>query len=228
MADVIKIYNDDGSVSEYEKLASRWLKFLDKFPVDKGYSVIVDSGELLAKKPAALELYKAALSAGLSPNEVGLPAIGTGMVFEAKLLKDDKVVAIGTALKAISQYKDWEIGETAARQRLAAACGLGGDVFDKDEMGDIEDQGITSVQEETEQQALIEDEPVDEPVVEEKEKAKPRTTVKKQVKKDNDEVSLPPALMRQIEHQATLKSMEIPEVRDLAEAKVVLQALLAA
>jgi len=228
MADVIKIYNNDGSMSEYETLASRWPKFLEKFPVDKGYSVIVESGELLAKKPAALELYKAALSAGTNPMDVGLPAIGTGMVFEAKLLKDDKVVAIGTALKAISQYKDWEIGETAARQRLAAACGLGGDVFDKDEIGDIEDQGITSAQEEIEQEDSVEDEPVEEPVMEEKKKTKSRASTKKRTKKEDNDEGIPPALIRQIEHQATLKSMEVPEVRDLAEAKVVLQALLAA
>jgi len=224
MADVVKIFNVDGSTSEYEKLSSRWPKFLKMFPVDKGYSVIIDSAELLAKKPAALELYKAALSAGINPTDVGLPAIGVGMVFEAKLLKDEKVVAVGTALKAISQYKDWEIGETAARQRLAAACGLGGDVFDTDELSDMGDQGIASDQEKTEQQSLIEEEPV----VESKKESKPKTTAKKKVKADDNDETIPPALMRQIEHQATLKSMEVPEVRDLAEAKVVLQALLAA
>ena len=53
------------------------------------------------------------------------------------------MIATATAAKRIQAYKDLEILETAARQRLLAAVGYGGDVLDEDEGRDQRDQGLT-------------------------------------------------------------------------------------
>jgi len=47
--------------------------------------------------------------------------------------ESNEVVASASALKSISQYKYYEIGETAALQRLLAKLGFGGETFDYDE-----------------------------------------------------------------------------------------------
>ena len=52
------------------------------------------------------------------------------------------MVCNASALKPIREYKEWECAETAARQRLLAALGFGGDVLDADEAGDMGDQGL--------------------------------------------------------------------------------------
>jgi len=51
-------------------------------------------------------------------------------------------LATATAAKVIQSYKDLEVLETAARQRLLAALGFGGEALDADESQDQTDQGF--------------------------------------------------------------------------------------
>ena len=55
----------------------------------------------------------------------------------------DGAWATATAAKLIQVYKDLEVLETAARQRLLAALGFGGEGLDADENLDQRDQGLT-------------------------------------------------------------------------------------
>lgn len=144
---IIELFTPEGEVKDYKLFSARLPEFLKAYPKDQGYRVTVDTSDTLSSKPGLLKLYEAAIAAGKSPADVGLPALPAGdvVVFKASLLdKDGRVLECASALRVIRQYKDWEKGETAARQRLIAALGFGGDCFDIDEMSDIEDQGMMS------------------------------------------------------------------------------------
>jgi len=144
---IIELFTPEGEVKDYKLFSARLPEFLKAYPKNEGYRVTVDTSDTLSSKPGLLKLYEAAIAAGKSPADVGLPALPAGdvVVFKASLLdKEGRVLECASALRVIRQYKDWEKGETAARQRLIAALGFGGDCFDMDEMSDIEDQGMTT------------------------------------------------------------------------------------
>jgi hypothetical protein len=144
---VIELFTPEGDVKDYKLFSARLPQFLAAYPKDQGYRVKVETTDPMAHKPGLLKLYEAAITAGKNPTDVGLPVIAQGntVVFTASLLdKDGNVLETASALRVILQYKDWEKGETAARQRLAAALGFGGECFDADEKSDIEDQGMST------------------------------------------------------------------------------------
>jgi len=219
MSKIVTIFNNNGTTSEYEALSSRWPKFLTAFPVQDGFSVTVKATEYTSFRESTLELTKLALEKGIKPIDLGIPEMGNGVVFEATLRKGGEVLASASALKSIQSYKDWEIGETAARQRLAAACGFGGDVFDRDEKDDMSAQDIKT----SEQHKKSEETPIEDIVV------KPiDTQAQAQAKQVQDNKPVPAAILRQIEHQATLKQVEVPVVSNMQEAQEALKSLLAA
>lgn len=134
-----------GEIKDYKLLSARIPDFLKAFPKEDGYRVKVETYDPLSIKPGLLKLYDAAISAGKNPQDVGLPPLPSGdsVIFRASLVdKDGNVLESASALRAIYQYKDWEKGETAARQRLVAALGFGGESFDEDEEGDMVDQNL--------------------------------------------------------------------------------------
>jgi len=134
------------------------------------------------------------------------------VIFRAELLDaEGRMLAAASALRPIQSYKDWEKGETAARQRLLAALGFGGEAFDEDEAGDQEDQGLRHPDR---PQARVEQRPSEpQPAAQE------RQAVSEPI---------PASLLRQIEHQARLKGVEPPAVTTVAEAKAALKRLLGA
>ena len=141
----IELFTQDGQIKDYKLFSARLPEFLKAYPKTEGYRVRVTTSDTLSSKPSMFKLYEAAIAAGKNPTEVGLPALPAGdvVVFTASLLdKENNVLETASALRVIRQYKDWEKGETAARQRLIAALGFGGDCFDNDEVSDIEDQGM--------------------------------------------------------------------------------------
>jgi len=102
----------------------------------------------LSLKPGLLKLYEIVLHAGRKPEEAGLPPLnGTGQTLVGRATlrdREGRVLATATAAKPIQSYKDLEVLETAARQRLLAALGFGGEVLDTDETRDQTDQGWIS------------------------------------------------------------------------------------
>jgi len=141
---VIDIFNSDGTVSPYRLLSDRLPDFLNRYGPEQGYAIVIEAQDPLSLRPGLLRLYEAAIAAGHSPEAVGLPPPkDISMVFQAKLLdREGRMVCNASALKPIREYKEWECAETAARQRLLAALGFGGDVLDADEAGDMSDQGL--------------------------------------------------------------------------------------
>ena len=141
---VIDIFNSDGTVSPYRLLSDRLPDFLGRYGPEQGYAIVIEAQDPLSLRPGLLRLYEAAIAAGHSPEAVGLPPPkDISMVFQAKLLdREGRMVCNASALKPIREYKEWECAETAARQRLLAALGFGGDVLDADESQDMDDQRL--------------------------------------------------------------------------------------
>ena len=149
MASIIELYSDSGELVQYRPLSSRIRDFLGPYGPEQGYAVTTEMVDTLSLKPGLMRLYEAAIQAGRKPEELGLPALGlageTGVCRAVLTNAHGRVVATATAAKRIQAYKDLEILETAARQRLLATLGYGGDVLDEDEHHDQRDQGLTPV-----------------------------------------------------------------------------------
>ena len=147
MASIIDLYTADGELVHYRPLSARIQQFLEQYGPGQGYAVTTEMVDTLSLKPGLMRLYEAALQTGRKPEELGLPALGlagqTGVCRAVLTDAHGRVVATATAAKLIQAYKDLEILETAARQRLLAALGYGGDVLDEDEHQDQRDQGWT-------------------------------------------------------------------------------------
>jgi hypothetical protein len=141
---IVLIRSEDGTVHEYVPFSERLPDFLEEYPIEQGYRVVIDHDDRLSTMPGLLDLYRDALSNGRQPNEVGLPDLlrFPQVVFTAKLIHQGQVVRTASAKREIVYYKDWEVGETAAYQRLLAALGFGSSDFDRDEEQDQHDQGL--------------------------------------------------------------------------------------
>ena len=161
---VIKLLNfRDGEYVEqpYKLFSVRLPEFLKRFPPDKGWRVVRSMQSACELSPGLTRLYEAAITAGKSPESMGLPPIPSGFVMTARLLDSQgNEVASGSAFSMglDLQYavqaarsgdgsvlrKDFEAGETAAFQRLLAAVGLGGDMLDSDERSTIMGMGANA------------------------------------------------------------------------------------
>lgn len=142
---VINIFNPDGSVGQYRRLSDRIGDFLEKYPPGDGWKVQRKTMDLLSLQPGMLSLIKEAIVNGQKPADLGLLQgndVGQ-LVFQTELIHPNgNVVMNASASGKIVDYKDFERFETASYQRLLAALGFGGDVFDDDEAGDMEKQNL--------------------------------------------------------------------------------------
>lgn len=142
---VIYIPSENGERKPYKLFSARLPEFLEKYPIENGYRVIVTNTDYIQVQATLVELYKMAIQSGQNPLELGLPALpdSNSYLFTARLFgPEDVLLGSASAVKVIFNAKDWEIGETAARQRLVASLGFGGDCFDNDEIGDLASRNI--------------------------------------------------------------------------------------
>lgn len=141
-------FTPEGDAVTYRTLATRLPDFLASYGPAQGYAVTTEFMDPLTLKPGLQALYSAAMSAGHKPEAVGLPPLTAALtttICRAVLQNTQgQVLATATAAKAIQAYKDLEILETAARQRLLAALGFGGEAFEDDEAQDGIDQQVAS------------------------------------------------------------------------------------
>jgi len=216
---IIQILNPDGTLSDYRPLSERLPAFLKAYPKAEGWQVRMSEREGLVVKPE-------------------LP---TNMfLFVAELVSPDgKVVETAAAWRPVVEYKDYEKGQTQARQRLLAACGFGGDMLDADEVSDIEEQGLSAQLPKPESKT----EPKPKPTQEPKPKTEPKPESKPKPKQEPKPKSkpkpepepkqeppakpAPPALVRQIAHQAKLRGVEVPVYTDFESAKAALKTVMA-
>lgn len=139
---VVEVFDErSGDVKPYKLMSARLPDFLKEYPKSEGYQVKFTTTDMLHSKPGLIRLYEAAMAANMAPNQAGLPPLPDAniVIFTASLVdKDGKVLESASATRHLTGYpKEWEKGETAARQRLLAALGFGGDCFDDDEKADI-------------------------------------------------------------------------------------------
>jgi len=207
---VIQIVDpDDGAIRAYRTLSERLPAFLEQYPPAQGYSVQIRVVDALSTKPALLRLYEVALAHGHAPEAVGLPGIDGArtLLFEAMLRDpEDRVLLTASALTPIASYKDYECGETAARQRLVAAAGFAGEVLEADELADATHQGLAPAIGPVSGAAVTGTEP------------------------DAPEAAVPVAMLRQIEHLAKLRNetVDVTQIGDRAQAVAEIRRLSAA
>lgn len=114
----VVLFDRDGNDLEYKRLSARLDAFYQAFPPKEGWQVVIRS---------------------TPGSEFGIEG---AVIFKASLLdKRGREINSGSACIRPNVYKDWEKGETAARQRLLAGIGFGGECLDDDEDRDIQDQG---------------------------------------------------------------------------------------
>ena len=229
---VIDFYTQDGDLVTYRPLSARLPEFLREYGPAQGFSVETEIMDAISLKPGLLRLYEIVLQAGRKPEEAGLPALvlaGQTQVCRATLRDENgRVWATATAAKLIQVYKDLEVLETAARQRLLAALGFGGEGLDADENLDQRDQGLTPAP-----QALG-GEPTPVPA----ESTAARITPSGMPPAARETPIPPPpvaavdtdatlvALRRQLVHQATIRGVEPPVVATREEARTALKRLM--
>lgn len=138
----ITVLKPNGEAFDYRKVSERLPAFLETFPLDEGYRVVRTHSTYVEKCPGLTRLYELAISQGKSIYEAGLPELTNTVIFEAALYRNDDLIANASAAKVVVSYKDWECGETAAFQRLMAACGFGGELLDIDGEADLNDQNL--------------------------------------------------------------------------------------
>ena len=236
---IIQILNPDGTWSDYRPLSERLPAFLEAYPKNEGWQVRMSEREGLVVKPELVRLWQAAIEAGKNPAELGLPELPTNMfLFVAELVSPDgKVVETAAAWRPVVQYKDYEKGQTQARQRLLAACGFGGDMLDADEVSDIEEQGLSAQLPKPESKPKSKPKPEpeskpkptqkSEPTRKPKPTPKPDPEPKPEPKPEASAKPAPPALVRQIAHQAKLRGVEVPVYTDFESAKAALKTVMA-
>lgn len=240
---VVSIFNDDGTAAQYTRVSARIPEFLMVYGPDKGFRVrseIVDYLDVSeGRKTVLMGLIENRL---LDADRIEEVLNDKKYVFRSKLLdKDGNIVAEATAVKRVWKEKDFETGETAALQRLLARVGFGGDVFDIDEINDMEDQKLTyqvgepgdtsSAIDEPKvdanpQQAKPEAEretkttevkaPVEDKKPDAKQKSAPANDTSKQGQGKRAEVTkVQPAQLKMLESQARIKGVECPTVETI-------------
>ncbi|MCK7553320.1 hypothetical protein [Marinobacter goseongensis] len=138
----ITVLKPNGEAFDYRKVSERLPAFLEAFPLDEGYRIVRSHSTYVEKCPGLTRLYEAAINQGKSIYEAGLPELSNTVIFEAALYHNSDLIANASSAKVVVSYKDWECGETAAFQRLMAACGFGGELLDIDGEADLNDQNL--------------------------------------------------------------------------------------
>lgn len=252
----ITIFSPNGEATDYRTVSERLPEFEAKFPVEDGYRVI--RSHISAKDFGSdlIHLYEVAIANGHSARDVGLPFIeGFGVIFKAELFKGDTLIRNASAYKQVTQTKDWEAGETAAFQRLMAACGLGGTDMDADDQFDRITSGLEVPPQSQPDAAPQQSAPqVEEPVAQQEASQPPaeETAQETPAEAHQDEPPAPkaqpkastpapkedsrkpqtnaaeeirPQLLNQLAHVAKLAGEEVPEVSTVKEAKAEIKRL---
>lgn len=118
----VTIFTEDGEDRDYVPVSRRLPDFMREYPPQEGWQVRVGQ---------------------YAPAEFGLDMPGWVVCRAALFSPEGHEVNSGSSLFPVVGYKDWEKGETAARQRLLAALGFGGDILDQDEHNDMQAQGLS-------------------------------------------------------------------------------------
>ena len=205
----------------YRRYAARLPAFLEAYSPKEGYRVEISRTDLLSLQTGRLSLLREAIIAGKKPSDVGLPGIESDvntLVCTARLLDPQgQVVRSGSAAMQVLEYKDFEKLETAANQRLLAALGMGGEVFNEDEDADLRAQGLKPVANiPTPTQTAS----VDAPSQSDPQSfAEVSTSDPGVADPSDDDASVTAAERRQIENLARRVGVEVPALKTRADVK---------
>jgi len=200
---VVTITDEFGETREYIPFADRLVRFLEDYPPRDGWRVRHQARQAYPDRDP------------------------TFWIFEARLEDPEgRVVAEGSALRHVVQYKDYETGETAGYQRLLSFLGYPGDPslwgFEEEDLATrgeamVPEQVQTKVTPVPTAEADTEfPQPADTATVPE---AAPGTSV---IEVPAD---VPSAFVRRIELLAKKKGVEVPPYSNFDEAREVLAQL---
>lgn len=249
----ITVFKPNGEAFDYRKVSERLPEFLSTFPLTEGYRVVRTHRFMIEHCPGLIRLYEAAINQGKSIYDMGLPEITTSVIFEASLYRNEDLIANASASKVVVSYKDWECGETAAFQRLMAACGFGGEMLDLDSDADFAAQSLRvevsepdnekrakktkstkkaqraeGVEEEpgaTNPVSEVEEEPVSAPTQETPPAETPEPEDNPEERRHVVTEPIQPQLMSVLRQLAISKGVEMPKVQTNAEAREVIRDL---
>lgn len=131
----VKCFDDNGNAYDYIPLSERLPDFEAAYPTAEGWRVEITNQSALEADSAYCSIVKAALEAGKLPHDIGIALEDLrAHIFTATLYSPEgHAVKNATTRAIIHTSNGWKGAETSARQRLVAACGFGGEVFDEDE-----------------------------------------------------------------------------------------------
>ena len=206
-------------------------EFLNRYRPAEGLSVHTEIRDALSLKPGLMKLYEIALHGGHPPESMGLPALRDPEFFLVghATLRDPQGRILATATAVAPAGQTLEDLETAARQRLLAALGFGGEIVEADEACDQSDQDIAPPE--------IQASPVLATPVGSGTDTAPATPVETPVDTPSrvalgvatsaaSEERVLPLLQRQIAYLAHLQGIAVPEVHTRAEGQAALKALM--
>ncbi len=236
---IIDIYDNNGSVGRYKRLSVRLPEFLAQYPPEKGYRIEAEMTDSLSLQTSRVELLREAIRAGRKPQDLGLPAVNETVVMvciRRLVSPQGQVIATASAAKPIVAYKDYEILETAALQRLLALLGFGGEVFDADEAADMTDQGLRASPTPATVKPLVNPcspEPRTDKTGQGTTTRTARETVthltQEAIRRDSpphgSTEAVPPALRRQVENLARQLGVDVPVISNFEDAKKALKDL---
>lgn len=231
-AKVVDLFNRDGSQSRYLLFSARLPDFMKTYPAEEGWRVEREAVSAASLQPELVQLYAAAVSAGKSPKDLGLPALPSGMLFKCRLLDPNgTVVRTASSLVLVRElqgqvppsggFKDWEAGETNAFQRLVASMGFGGDMLDADEK-QLQGQDSAAVVSAAGPVAVIEVDDEPSPPVDDASSSvggAPTKAVKPVAATKASGPDLFNSFKRQVELVARQQNLAMPDVKTVADCK---------
>ena len=130
-------------MEKLNRLSANLPAFLRRYPPAEGYSVQTEILDGYSVRPGLMRLYEIALHGGHPPESLGLPPLRSSdhALIGRATLRDPQGRILATATAA-SVTPDLESLETAARPRLLAALGWGGESSDEDEAIGPGDPGL--------------------------------------------------------------------------------------
>lgn len=147
---IVSLMNEEtGEAALYKRYGARIPEFLEEFKLTDGWRIEGSMSDLLSRQKGLLFLYKACILAGRKPSDFGLPPIDDAantFIFTTRFTDPaGRTLRTAGALGRVGLTKSYEMLESASVQRLMAACGHGGEIFDGDEDEDFKEQGLQVV-----------------------------------------------------------------------------------
>lgn len=196
----LSIYSDDGEKKDLFSYSARLQQFLEKYPTDKGWAIQTEETYMPETQPHVSVCFRAYL---VNP--------------------EGKKLTSRSSFGPLQDIKSWQKIETNACSRLIAALGIGSEVFDEDEIIDLQEQGFSVKQNSTASLKAVPDENKDS---ESNQDSAPGVNEKPKVEPSSEPIKVPKTLLNNINRIAMKLDVEVPTFANKDEAQEFLKKLM--